>query len=654
MKGFDEIAENPNYLLRAHNLKKLDDAISKFGENTVYRVFSRAIAKGTDNLSEEDASRIAKAYIKSIRSRKFQELQISRVLDGDQQDMLEKMLMESGELGAEDISRIARELKAVKKEGEAGRTGSAKSRLRLDETYRETWRGADGKDQSLGVEDILNNNAENLMNHYTRQITGAGEVAAMLKQFAIKSADGQDDIVPTFETLMNQVRSTSESMGMTPTEVSEAVTKMELLHKAVLGIPLSPRTRFTEALRMLRDFNFIRVMNQVGFAQLAEFGNTLGNAGFKATMQNIPAMRNIYRRAKDGHLEDELLDELESIWGIGTDRLRRTYTNRMDDYGVYEGATTGKFDNLLQAGKAITADISLMAPINTALQRMTGRAMVTKFANIARGGKKLSAKRMRHLGLTDEMGDRVSAMLREHASLQEGMLGRKVRRINIDDWTDQDAAAAFVNAIDRTSRRIIQENDIGNLSMWMTSDFGKSMIQFRSFATVAWQKQLLAGVHHRDMATLSSWLLSMYFGSMAYMGQTVINSVGREDANDYLDKRLSAAEVGKAAFMRAGYASLLPSMADTALSFTGFEPVFSHARTTGLASNLLTGNPSVDLVVNSGYKAGSGIVKSALHSDYDFSQQDARALAGSMAFQNAMVIRNGINMLTSTLPRYSQ
>ena len=650
VKGFENVAENSEYLMRVFHHRRLDELTAKFGEGKLTRMVANSLVKGSDELDYEDALKIAQAYLKSIRRQKYQDVQLSRIFSEDQADLLEAVLKEESGMTAEEIANIVSTVR--KPQTDEGRMGRAKRRLRLDETHRETYIDANGVQFSVGIEDFLDSNAERLMTLYTRQIAGAGFMEEALSHFKVQRLDGEEDtFAPSWETVKGHIRETAE--GMHPERLNEELEKLDVLYKAVMGIPLKRNDRAGEALRILRDFNFIRVMNQVGFAQIAEIGNILGHAGIKATMQHVPAMRRIWSRAKDGSMSDELLDELETIWGIGTDRLRHTASNRMDDYGVYEGAGLGKFDNALQTAKHITADISFMAPVNMALQRLAGRAAVQRFMNMAVDQGSISPSRLASMGLDEKMTGRIVKQMQKHVYTEEGVLGRNVKRLNIDEWKDQEAASAFINAIDRWSKKIIQENDIGQMSKWMTTDLGKTLIQFRSFMISAWTKQALTGAHHRDWDTIVAWSMSMLFGGLAYVGQTYINSVGRPDQEKYLDERLAPSAIGRSAFQRAGFSTFVPGAADTMLGIVGYEPVFAYGRTTGLSSNALIGNPTLDLLDNA-MKGARGVVASATRDDYSFSQQDWRALSSLMPFQNAMVIRNFNQMIGGNLTRFSE
>jgi hypothetical protein len=652
LRGFDKVAENSEYLMRVFHQRRLDDITARFGEGKVTRMVANALISKSTDVDYEDALEIAKAYLKSIRSQKYQDVKLAHVFSEDQADLLEELLIESGDIPADRIASIVGNVR--KPQAAEGKIARAKRRLKLDEAYRETYIDADGVQHTIGIEDFLDNNAERLMTLYTRQVAGAGFMEEALGQFKVERLSGAtDDAAPSFNTILQHIRDTAGEFGMKPAQLQTEIDRLETLYKAVLGLPLNKGGKGAEALRMLRDYNFIRVMNQVGFAQIAEIGNIVGMTGWKATMQHVPALRNIFKRAQNGRMDDALLDEIEVIWGLGTDRLRHTASNRMDDYGVYEGAGIGKFDDLLQRAKHVTADISLMAPVNMALQRMAGRAAVQRWMNDALGGRSFSTKRLHSMGVSEEMAGRIKAQMLDHVDTQEGLLGRAVKRLNIDEWTDDEAASAFINAVDRWSKKIIQENDIGQMSQWMTTDLGKTLIQFRSFMISAWAKQTLSGVHLRDWDTFMAWSTSILFGGLSYMAQTHINAVGREDRKEYLKERLSGEALGRSAFQRAGFSTIVPGAVDTMLWAAGHEPVFAYGRTTGLSSSALLGNPTTDLMDKS-LKALRGVTASTLRDDYSYSQQDFRALTSILPFQNAMGIRNIYQMLGQTLPRFSE
>lgn len=265
------------------------------------------------------------------------------------------------------------------------------------------------------------------------------------------------------------------------------------------------------------------------------------------------------------------------------------------------------------------------------------------------GRRSINTKRLRALGISDELHPRIQEQMKKHVDQTEGLLGRKVSRINIDKWDDIDAKNAFVNGVDRWSKRVIQENDPGNMPAFMTKEMGKTVMQFRSFMLASYSKQLLSGIHHRDWETFAAFATPMMFGALFYTGQTVVNAQGRGDKEDYLDKRLSPESLAKAAFQHAGFSSIIPMGVDTIAGVTGFGPVFDF-RSSDLAA-AAWGNPTWDLL--QGVQRGvRGIVAPLFNDDYEFSQQDYRAITSTLLFQNAFVVRNALSALGSDLPRH--
>ena len=91
-------------------------------------------------------------------------------------------------------------------------------------------------------------------------------------------------------------------------------------------------------MRNLRKYNYVNVFNQVGFSQIPEMGNVVNAGGIRAMVKYMPEFRKIMSRAKDGKLNNEFLDEIETlVSGTGSNRLVDSTINRTDDFA---GVTT--------------------------------------------------------------------------------------------------------------------------------------------------------------------------------------------------------------------------------------------------------------------------------------------------------------------------
>ncbi|MFN3279581.1 MAG: hypothetical protein ACK41Y_14460 [Paracoccus hibiscisoli] len=665
IRGFNDIKDNYNYLTRRFRVQALDDLVEKHGQGTVTRLVAESMQKANkvrrnrasqkgryvEELEYETALDLAGAYLKSIRSRKYGDFNVHRAFNGDDMTALRNMLDDAG-LGETQIDKITDAIRLKQDAGDKGRMSEAKFRMDLDETFRLP---IAGNPRGIGIEDFLENDAEMLFTHYARSVIGTGEIEDAFSKFKIADADGvMPEHAPSWSTVKGYA---AENHSGSVADWRAAEDRMDALYTAVAGISHEPPSNGREALRMMRDYNFSRVGGQLGVTQLAEIGNLLGNGGLRVLTQNIPSLRHIFQSARSGGFSDDLFNEIEAIWGFGTDMVRVSPHVKMDDVygGTFEGRAGASTkmqmaDHSLQRAKMVTSVASGMSHVDMALQRLTGRVLVQRFMDDAVGRRAINTTRLRALGVSDDMHPRIQAQMQKHVDQTEGLLGRKVSRINIDSWDDIDAKNAFINGVDRWSKKVIQENDPGNMPAIMTKELWKSVFQFRSFMLAAYSKQLLSGIHHRDWETFSSFSTSMFFGALFYAGQTVVNAQGRADKEAYLEKRLSPESLAKASFQRAGFSSLIPLGVDTIAGVTGFGPVFDF-RSTDLASGAW-GNPTWDLIQGV-QGAARGIVAPIAGDDYEFSQQDYRAITSTLLFQNAFVIRNALGALGSELPRYS-
>ena len=113
-------------------------------------------------------------------------------------------------------------------------------------------------------------------------------------------------------------------------------------------------------------------------------------------------------------------------------------------------------------------------------------------------------------------------------------------------------------------------------------------------------------------------MYSSVFAGLAYVAQTHVNALLRNDKEEFLQERLTPLEIAKAAFQRSSWASLFPALIDTAAPFFGEDPVFAYGRTTGLATGIISGIPSVQLL-DTGLKGVHGIRRALLNAEYQMS-----------------------------------
>lgn len=523
--------------------------------------------------------------------------------------------------------RIEEVLQIVERTGSGG-DGPARFRHRFefDMSYTDPMTG-------MRLGDLYVRDAGDLITMYGRQVAGH---AALAQVAGIRSRAHHEAL---------KVEAARRHVG-DDDELRKGLQYMDYLYNGITGKPFEddPASAFNVWGRRLRDFNFLRLMNQVGFAQVAEFGRILSVSSWGAMYRQMPVLKDVLKLAKDRKLANPLLRELEAATGMGTHRFLGTFVSHTDD--TIEGQFGSKVDDVLHAGKTFVADISGMSLLTTVQQRMAMAAAAQNIADKARKGQVDDAL-LRSLGLTPDDWGFVQRELLANARMGSG---HRLHELNLEDW-DPEASNLFATAIHRAVRRAIQENDLGNTLPFMHRTLGQILFQFRSFGMGAIFKQTMQGLAQRDVLTAQAFLLTTLAGGLSYVIQTYIN----EPDPDKLEEKLTPERIGLAAFNRSGYMSMIPAVTDSLVAgaTAGSVPgVFNGRTTQNLGADFITGNPSVDLA-NKAVRALAATPNAVLRDDYDYSRADMRAQVGIIPFHNAIGLNRAFRALGEDLPRES-
>jgi len=647
VKGFDNVEFNEDYVMRKYDTV----AMSKYhtdGEAGLQNLFKQAIMRAQDDIEEAVAEKLAKWHVTSVQGHAFDtDMFTMRAMSGEDKEGLQKMLTDETDLSEDEINAV---LGRLEKPND-GAHSRAKRRLFMDETTVVKLRDKEtGELKDVSIQSLLKSNVEELFNTYSRQMSSA--VAMARTGYRSKGE---------FETELKKIEQSSDEItaqypNYTKAQLESDLNNLRAVHANVTGGAVYRNASGTDvrhskwgrAINTLMGYNFIRVMNQVGVAQIPEIANIVGQVGYKTLFKAIPGYRAFIRDARKGKVSDEFLDELEDVLGMGTDYLRHVPANRYDDFGTAmnprENKKWDQVDATLEHGKKITSLISGMTGINVFLQRTATTSVVHHYADMAMGIKPFKANRAHADGLDEAMVKRIGEQLKKHAKSGKGEFSpkEKLRTLNMDKW-EPEVANAFKMAVYRRTRKMVQEQDAGDLPMWASHPAGKMVMQFRTFMLAAYPKQTMYQLQMRDWQAFSSIMHSMFIAGLAYTAHTYSKAQGREDKQEYLDKHLSMEEIVKASIQRTGASSLVPMAMDSVVTPFTNDPVFS-ARTTGLDTNLL-GNPTYDLVMKAGGDAVSAM-RLLGDPDYQLSKENMRNFYNVLPFQNAFGV---INLQQETL-----
>lgn len=642
VRNFDNIPTNPNYIHRWLHKPRIDRAVAAYGEDNVIRLIQGSLFNQRPYLDPKLARRIAVGYYKRIQAiGEFTDIERGAIFATDAREALAVQLRELVEDITED--EIAAVLGAFKRTDHdvAATIPRAKHRLSLDDTF--TMELDDGR--VMRFDDLLNNNARQIVRKYVNDILGA---AAMTEIFRVTARQGELPAT-NWRALIDRAAKSMRESNIPEPEIKRTLKRLDTAIRHIDGRPLDEDSTASAIARGLRDWNTARLGGRFSLAQIGDLGSAAAHAGIRVMLNHVPTLRAVIRGAKSGVFDNELAGELQRYWAFGNERLLNTLSARFD----FTGDTLTDVPNRLGRTAKRTADLTIRASglawIDANSRRLAAIGIIEKWGRYASAGRIPSAKRLAGMGLSEADAKDIIAQFKQHGQSTRGVLGKRMTALGIDNW-DQGVAAKFVAAVDKTARRLVQQQDIGQMSQWMTTWWGRSIIQFRGFAIGAYEKHLLYNLHMRDWESAMSLGYGLMFGGMSYAAIIVLNSVGRDDREEYLAENLSPARLAAGAWQRSNTSSILPPFLDTAATTFGLSPLFSQGRSTGLGNALqenLFGNPTMDLLSSS---RTLGMLRAPFDPNFSVSQADVRAVRNLLPFQNFYGVQQMIDALQYSRP----
>lgn len=656
--GFDTIPESKTYRPVHWLQSKIEAMTAKWGAANVEKLMTGAVLPLHPEFTPDLANRIAVGMLKNIaKIGQTSDIVRELALTADKPELLKQVLTEAGvPQGTIDDAVYA----VTPKPDQTGKVAPARTRTAMDHLYSINATDANGEPGTFRLTDLLDTDNVNLVNRYSRQIEGASVKAAILRAFARSGTDQ----IPSLPALWERLRQRAVELGMDPKDAADQTGKLATMGKWVEGAPLWPSTAMGETLGVIRKWQSATRLGLATFAHANNMATIVGEAGFANMLRITPAVTQMFRAVAN---TPALFRELYAATGFGSEPLRTELLGRIlpEDLAgdqpiipklgsggpVKQAATKGvqALSGGLDRANMLQARWTAFAPLMSFMQRTSLLANAQMWGTIAKSGKLPGIRRLATMGLDEGMAGRIIGEINANAEYGPG---GTLNAFNLDKW-DPEVRANYVTALDKWSRRVAQTPDIGQMSQWMTKDWGKSLIQFRLYHIAAYEKQLLHGLYTHDVTTFRNWSLTMMGGAMAYAAREYLASIGDPNRDEILSRRLSPGALAKAAVARAGFLSLLPIAVDAGGAWSKqYAPPFSGSRSTGLENDPLYGNPTFDFLNNVTHKIPAAIFDAA-RTDRHVTRDDAAAVRGLVPFQNSLGLKNVLDAYQGTLPKKS-
>ncbi|MGR7185292.1 transglycosylase SLT domain-containing protein [Klebsiella aerogenes] len=131
------------------------------------------------------------------------------------------------------------------------------------------------------------------------------------------------------------------------------------------------------------------------------------------------------------------------------------------------------------------------------------------------------AKRLAKLGINEKMAERIQREFQKHGEVIQGWhIG------NFEKWDDQYAAGLLQSAVLKDVNNTVITPGIGDTPLWASTPLGKTVFQFKSFATASYNRATLGGLQEGTAQFYYGTAFQISLGSLTYALKQAAN--GRE------------------------------------------------------------------------------------------------------------------------------
>lgn len=480
------------------------------------------------------------------------------------------------------------------------------------------------------IEEFLESDIDLVARQYKRtmapdvELTRAFGRADMIDQF--------DELKADYAELRQKAKKEGNTKALRQLDKSERqdIIDLEAVRDMMRGTyrtPENPDAFFIRAGRVLRDANFVRMLGGMTLSAIPDMARTVAVNGLRPVGRSLKALATSPQAVK-------MSKEEAKRAAVGLDMVLNSRASSLAEITDIYSRTT-RFERGLRGLSDGFSKLTLMAPWNASMKQFSGvitqDRILAEAVNLTKGKASKSAiTRLAASGIDKELAERIAGQFKKHGDAGD------INLSNAHLWEDAEAMEALRAAVLKDVDRTIITPGLAEKPLWTSTETGKMIFQFKTFAAAAHAKILVADLQYRDAAALNGFMLAVGLGGVAYGAKQLV--AGKEVSTD-VDKLIVESLDRSGAF---GYFWDINNITEKLTRGTvgvnaaiGQAPMSRYA-TRNVAGALL--GPSLGTVQDLSQVIGA-------LSTGDLSRSDISAMRKMLPYQNLFYIRGLLNQL---------
>ncbi|WP_260515156.1 MULTISPECIES: hypothetical protein [unclassified Serratia (in: enterobacteria)] len=353
------------------------------------------------------------------------------------------------------------------------------------------------------MKDYLESDANYVLQRHIREASAEVELT---RTFGNKSLDKQlKDIQDEYDALMRSKPAEQAKLAKARDNDIRDITALRDRLVGTYGMPDDPSSFFVRAGAFLRSANFVTKLGGMTVSAIPDLARGVMVNGFSNSMRGYSALISRSPAFKASRAEMQKM-------AVGLETILHTRARTMGDLVDSSSRTTA-----VEAGMERVTDVfgklTLMGHFDDVNKSVNG--MITSDSILSGAA---AAKKLAKLGINPNMAGRIRSEFQKHGEVIDGWhIG------NFEKWGDQHVAGVFQSAVLKDVNNTVITPGIGDTPLWASTPLGKTVFQFKSFATASYNRATLGG--------LQEGTAQFYYGTAFQIGLGALTYALKQAAN---------------------------------------------------------------------------------------------------------------------------
>ena len=364
------------------------------------------------------------------------------------------------------------------------------------------------------VEEFLENDIETLGARYLQNV--AGDIELVRKFNDVNMTDQLKDINTWYAKKKNDKSLTPKQQDKLEKQRENDVRDISGMRDRIRGVyGFSEDNIWTRMARSSRDLNYLRLLGGVTVSSLPDVSRVFMAEGFAKTFKS--GLGPLIKNTKQFK---EAASELKR-YGVGTDAIMSGKSEIIADVGDYAQGGTA-IERGLRSASSKFGKINFLDHWTAGMKQLHAVTMQTSIFDGLKKG--VYDKRLARLGIDEQSAKDMYKQVVKHGKNEDG-----VWLTNAKNWDRPDLERMWGAAVRKESDRVIlipgQEKPL-----FMSTEMGKTVGQFRSFILSATQRVFIAALQNQDHNAVGGLASLVGMGMFTYYLKQKI--AGRDVSDD--------------------------------------------------------------------------------------------------------------------------